>query len=141
MSNQAIETVKAMMKASNLEDYKKVASFFAEDCVYEDVPAGKSCHGKEEVIAMGKEVHTMFPDHEWEWKSSFGDSDHVATEAVWSGTFTQGNFLGLSPTGKKTTFRTVSVTELQDGKIKRNTDYYDLLGMFQQLGIPFQPAN
>ena len=134
MAIDAVKIMKDMMEAGNSQNYEKVASFFTNDCVYEDVPSGKVCHGIKEFINFGKMVHIDFPDHKWELTSAFSDGHRIASESVWSGTFTHSDDPKRPATGKHVTLRCVSITEIRNGKICRNSDYYDGLSMLQQLG-------
>jgi steroid delta-isomerase-like uncharacterized protein len=134
MATDAIKIMKGMMEASNSQNYEKVASFFTDDCVYEDVPSGKVAHGIKEFINFGKMVHIDFPDHKWELTSAFSDGYRIASESVWSGTFSHSNDPKRPATGKYASIRVVSITEVRNGKIYRNRDYYDGLSFSQQLG-------
>lgn len=134
MAIDAVEIMKDLMKAASSQDYEKFASLFTDDCVYEDIPSGGVWHGMKEFTDFAKLLHIDFPDHKWEFKSSFSDGHRIATEAVWSGTFSHSSNPERPATGKHVAMRTVSITELRNGKICRNTDYYDGLSMMQQLG-------
>jgi predicted ester cyclase len=86
----AIDTVKIiedMIAAMNSWDLDKVASYFIDDCLCEDVPSGKVCHGIKEYIDLAKMVREEFPDRSLELKSAFSDGHKIASESVWSGTF------------------------------------------------------
>jgi len=131
----AIKIMKDMMEAGNSQDYEKFASFFTDDCVYEDVPNGKVWHGMKEFIPFAKLLHAAGPDHKWELKSAFSDGNKIASETVWSVTFTHSSDPERPATGKHVSIRGVSITELRNGKICRNSDYYDALSLRQQLGL------
>jgi steroid delta-isomerase-like uncharacterized protein len=117
----AVNVIKGMIAASNSQNYEKLASFFMDDFMYEDLPLGKTCHSKKELIAFFSSSHANAPDHKWELKSSFNDGQRIATEWVWSGTPKE-----RPASGKHVSFRGVSITELHNGKISRNTDYYNI---------------
>ena len=135
MVADAVKIMKGMMAALNSQNYEKAASFFTDDLVYEDVASGMVFHGVKEFIDFAKLVRVEFPDREWELKSAFSDGHKIATESVWSGTFTHSVFNPERPaTGKHVSIRCVSITELRNGKICRNSDYYDGLSFWQQLG-------
>ncbi len=134
MATDAVKIMKDMMEAGNSQNYEKVASFFTDDCVYEDVPSGKVAHGIKEFIDMAKMVHVDFPDHKWELTSAFSDGRRIASESIWSGTFTHSNDPKRPATGKYASIRCVSITEIRNGKIYRYRDYYDGLSLAQQLG-------
>lgn len=134
MATDTIIIMKDMMAALNSQDFEKAASFFTDDCVYEDVLAGKVCHGAKEFIDMARLVRKHFPDRKWELTSAFSDGRRIASESVWRGTFTHSNDPKRPATGKHASVRIASITEIRNGKIYRQRDYYDGLSLSQQLG-------
>ncbi|OGO07390.1 MAG: hypothetical protein A2Y92_05465 [Chloroflexi bacterium RBG_13_57_8] len=135
MAVKAVEIFKNFVQAWNSEDYEKFASFFKDDLVYEDVPSGRVCNNIKELITFSKSLHVDFPDHKWEIISTFSDGNKIASETIWSGTFTHSTDPKVAVTGKHASARGVSITEILNGKIYRNRDYYDGLSLQQQLGM------
>jgi steroid delta-isomerase-like uncharacterized protein len=133
MATDVIKIMKGMMAALDSQDFEKAASFFTDDLVYEDIPAGKVCHSVKEFIDMAKMVRRAFPDRKWELTSAFSDGRRIASESIWSGTFTHSDDPKRPATGKYASIRCVSITEIRNGKIYRNRDYYDGLSLSQQL--------
>jgi steroid delta-isomerase-like uncharacterized protein len=131
----AIIVWKGFVAALETQDFEKTASFFTDDCVYEDIPMGAVCHGVKEFIDIARMVRRTFPDRSWKITSIFSDGNKIATEAVWSGTNTHSDDPARPPTGKHVSVRTVSITDLRDGKIWKNSDYYDGLSVQKQLGL------
>ena len=121
-------------RALSSGDLDKAMSFFTDDCVYEDIALGTVKHGKEEVKAFLKIVLNAFPDYRLEIVSSIISGDLAAIEWVMTGTHT-GPIFNVQVTGKSILIRGTSITELQDGKIRRNSDYYNLMTLLQQLGV------
>ncbi len=115
-------------------DADKIASFFTDDCVYEDLAAGIVNRGKKELKDFIKATFIWSPDLKFELKSSFGAGDQVASEWVMSGTHA-GEFGGMPPTGKTFSLRGASILELREGKIYRNSDYYNAASFLQQVGL------
>ncbi len=132
-ADDAIKVMKGMMAALESQDFEKAATFFTDDCEYEDIPLGKVCHGVKEYIEVAKMVRRSFPDRSWKSTSAFSDGNKVATESIWSGTFKHSDDPNRPATGKHVSLRIVSITEIRNGKIHRNRDYYDGLSMTQQL--------
>ena len=122
------------LAAWNSHDVEKIASFFTDDCVYEDVAVGAVNRGKEQVKAFVSGTFTAFPDFKLERTSSFVAGDWRGAEWIMSGTQT-GDIPGLPATGKSFSIRGASITELQEGKIRRNSDYWNLASWLQQLGL------
>ena len=114
-------------------DTEAVVSFFVEDCVYEDVALGALNRGKSEVRAFVQATLAAIPDFTIETKSVFATVDRLASEWTMTGTQT-GDFPGLPATGKRFSVPVASIMEFQDGKIRRNTDYWNLASFLQQVG-------
>jgi len=127
-------------EAWNSHDTEKTVSFFTDDCVYEELGIGVVKRGKEELRAFINGFFTAFPDTNFELTSSFISGNWYCGEWVWTGTH-KGNMAGLPATGKRFSIRGVSVGELKEGKIKRNSDYYNKMDLLQQLGIKLVPAS
>ncbi len=47
----------------------------------------------------------------------------------------KGDFPGMPATGKRFSIRGVTIIELQGGKIRRNSDYWDAASMMKQVGL------
>ena len=71
---------------------------------------------------------------EFTLKSFFSAGGRTATEWVMTGTHS-GELPGIPATGKSFSVRGVSIADLREGKISRNTDYYNLVSFLQQVGL------
>jgi steroid delta-isomerase-like uncharacterized protein len=123
---------KDLTAAWNSHDVEKILSFYTEDVVYEDVAMAKINHGKDELRAFIKEFFAFAPDFKLELKSIIVSGDRFCIEGIFGGTF--------QPTGKSFSIRGATVGELRDGKIKRNSDYYDGSSLMGQSGVQSQTA-
>src|SRR5215469_10167749 len=103
-------------------------SLFTEDCVYEDVAAGRLSNGKAELRAFYEMGFTAIPDHRMDLKSRFATDDRALLEWVVSGT------LNMPVKQNAISFRGVSVMELRGELIYRNTDYWDRSTVLKQTG-------
>lgn len=115
-------------------DTDKFLALFTDDCIYEDVTFGVVNHGKEELRAFAHGVFTDVPDFKMELTARFVAGPSAGMEWVMSGTH-QGNFPGMPATGKRFSIRGVTIIELQGGKIRRNSDYWDAATMMRQVGL------
>jgi len=123
------------ISAWNSHDTEKIAEFFAEDGIHEDVAVGSVFHGKTELKAGLAPLFAACPDFKLELKTLFVAGDWVGQEWVMSGTQTGDlNILGIPAAGRRFSVRGASITRLRDGKIARNTDYWNMESMRQQLG-------
>lgn len=98
-------------------DVERLLPLFTDDVAYEDVALGIVCRGKDEFRAFAQRYFAATPQHVFRYESAVADASHVAAEAL------SGNL------------RYVSVMELEDGKIKRSSDYWDLAGAARRLGV------
>lgn len=120
-------------------DAEKLATFFTDDLVYEDVPMNVMQRGKEEFKASWTVFFDACPDFKIELKTVVVSGDRGASEWTMSGKPVK-DLPGLPATGKGFSIRGASIFELQGGKIKRNADYWDLVSMLQQVGLmPMTP--
>jgi len=97
-------------------DLDKTVSFYADDIISEDPAYQYRFTGRGEVKSMYVSVYAL-PDVKFEYTSSFvsGDGQWAAAEWIWSGT--KG--------GESYSIPGVSILEIRDGKIVRETIYYD----------------
>jgi steroid delta-isomerase-like uncharacterized protein len=116
-------------------DTAKVLALFTDDCVYEDVTLGVVNHGKEELGAFTDGTFAATPDFKIELTARLVAGNWAAMEWVMSGTH-KGDFPGLPATGKRfSSLRGATIVELQGGKIRRNSDYWDAATFMRQVGL------
>jgi steroid delta-isomerase-like uncharacterized protein len=119
------------------QDADKVLALFTDDCVYEDVTMGMVNHGKTELRSFANTFFGAFPDLKIELHSRFVCGTLGSAEWTLSGTH-RGDAPGLPATNKHASVRGASVFELQGDKIKRCSDYWDMVTLLKQLG--FMPS-
>jgi len=124
----------------NSHDVERITSFLADEFLYEDVPAGVAHRNKDEFKASWRDFFAACPDFRVEWKTLFVAGDWAAAESVMTATHT-GDFPMLPATGKSVSVRAASIIEMQGDKIKRNTNYFNMASLMQQLGVmPEMPS-
>jgi len=74
-----------------------------------------------------------FPDMKVRVERWIVDRDLVVTEEVMEGKH-DGDFAGLSPTGRRVQLRMCHVTRVVDGRIVERVAYHDTAGILRQLG-------
>jgi steroid delta-isomerase-like uncharacterized protein len=106
------------------------------DDVVEDFVALGEFKGKDKVGAFFSELFSAAPDMQFTINRIVGGDDRIAV-GEWSlnGTFNGGPFQGLEPTGRHVELRGVDVMEFDEGRLRRNTIYYDGLGFARQVGM------
>ena len=113
---------------------EELLTLFTDDCVYEDVTFGVVNRGKKELRAFADGVFAGVPDFKIEVTAQFASSTWASMEWVMSGTH-KGDFPGMPGTGKRFSTRGVTVLELDAGKIRRNSDYWDAASVMRQVGL------
>jgi steroid delta-isomerase-like uncharacterized protein len=115
-------------------DMDQVLPLYTDDCTYEDVTLGAVNHGKEELRSFGQFFFSGFPDVTFEMTSGFVAGNWAGGEWIMKGTHT-GDLPGLPAAGKRVSVRGSSIIELEDGKIRRCSDYWDMATLLRQLGL------
>jgi steroid delta-isomerase-like uncharacterized protein len=120
--------------AWSLHDVDRLLALCSDDCVYEDVTMGAVSRGKAEVKSFASAVFAAFPDFEIRLMSGFTAGNWAGAEWTMSGTH-KGDLPGLPASGKSFTVRGATICELKAGKIKRNSDYWDMAAFLKQTGL------
>lgn len=115
-------------------DIERVVSLCTDDCIYEDVPMRVVNRGKEELRAFGRQVFDAFPDVKIELTSQFAARDWALLEWVMSGTH-KGDLPGMPATDAAFAIRGATAVELKNGRINRNSDYWDIATLLAQIGL------
>lgn len=117
-------------------DVERLLPLFTDDVRYEDVPFGVVNQGKSALRDFAVGAFGAFPGMSFEIKSRFvtGDGKWGAVEWVWRGRQTK-DFPGLPATNTPFQMRGSTVVEFRDGKISRNSDYWDLTTYMKQVGL------
>jgi steroid delta-isomerase-like uncharacterized protein len=119
----------------NSHDVDKIASFYTEDCIKEDVAVETSTRGKKEMKALLHRVFAAFPDLNVKLTSCFHSDEWAASEWIMSGTYTN-QFPGMPPpTGRSFSVRGSTIMKLHNGKISRVSDYWNFLSYLRQTGL------
>lgn len=128
--DKTTDLVQKQFAAWNAHDANKVASFYTDDVVYEDVAFGLKAHGHAEMLKLAADFFAAVPDLKLEVVSNTSMENRGSVEWVFGGTD-----VGLYKTGKKFSVRGASVYDLRGGKFSSNRDYYDSASIMRQVGI------
>ena len=136
-ADEASDVVAAYVAAWNAHDSAKAAGYLAEDVTYYDASVGTPVSGREAAkTGVIDNFLTAAPDAAWKVKGApVSDGSHVAFEWEFSGTNTGPWGDGTAATGKPFAFSGASMFTVTDGKIAAQSDYYDALGLYKQLGL------
>ena len=122
------------LEAWDSHDGERIASFMTPDATYTDVALGETHTGRQDIAGwINSMVDHLSTDYRFEPGFVVATDRAYALEWVMKGTNDRGE--QLPATGKPFAIRGVSVGELEDGKIKRNTDYWSLGEFLMQVGL------
>ncbi len=133
------ETTQQLFDAWNNRDWDTIRSALHPEGIYTG-PDGQQARGIEDCLTAGWKDHAAgFPDGRLELKTFYADGDVVVTEFTLRGTH-KGTWAGIAPTDKMVEADVCNVMEFRDGKVFRERDYLDVLGIFVQLGVVQVPS-
>ncbi len=137
VAQDARTVVEEYLAAWNAHDSAAAASHFAEDVTYYDASVGKPIVGAEAAkTGVIDNFLTAAPDAVWTMKGApVVEGERVAFEWEFSGTNTGPWGDGTAATGKSFAFTGASIFTVLDGRITAQSDYYDALGFYTQLGL------
>jgi steroid delta-isomerase-like uncharacterized protein len=98
------------------------------------VTFGAVNHGRDELRAFAELVFAGFPDVAFEMTSGFVADGWGGGEWIMTGTHA-GDLPDLPATRKSISVRGSTIIELDDGKVSRVADYWDLATLLRQIGL------
>lgn len=123
-----------LITAWNEHDARRVAAFFSEDYVGEDVGVHGQMHGPRDVRRYVIYNQLGFPDLHFEVHDTIAQGDKVAL--VWTVTGThKGRVMNIPPTGAHVQAQGVSVLTYRDGLIVHSLRVWDVAGMLRHIGL------
>ena len=75
-----------------------------------------------------------FPDFHVAIEDMVAEGDKVWVRVTFTGTHT-GEYLGFAPTGKKISYKSVTIKRVVDGKMVEGWTVNDMLDFYKQLGV------
>jgi steroid delta-isomerase-like uncharacterized protein len=123
--------VDAYVHAWNARDTLALDTILAPDGIHEDIALNFRRKGAKEVAAFMRQAISAEPDFKWTVTNGIEDGKYVALEWTWTSTYTGPDPAGKQVKGRRISGRGASFAEVENGKIKRFTDYYDLASYFR----------
>jgi len=125
------EVVDAYVRAWNQRDTIALDTLLAADAIHEDVAQNFRGTGPKAIITFMRGVAAAEPDYKWAVTNALEDGKYVALEWTWTGTYSGPDPTGKRVTNKRISGRGMSFADVDNGKIKRFTDYYDMASYFR----------
>jgi len=126
--------VRELERVWNSQDREGISALFAAGAVFRDMAFGVQKDGLAEIRELMYGTWRGIPDLNTEVTRLIPHGDWVASEWTLTGTHT-GDFPSLPATGRSFSIKGVSITQVQDGKIVSQRDYYDRASFLEQLGV------
>jgi len=129
-----LEVASALYDALRKKDVDAVSHIDADDAVGDVVAIGEF-RGKRAIRQFLDEMFQAFPDLALQVDSIVGDDSVAMVQWRATATFSGGRFQGIEPTGQRIEMRGVDVVTVDEGRVVRDTMYYDGVGLARQIGM------
>ena len=132
-----IESAKAATIAYNEKNWSKVNEVFTADGVYDEKGTHRRLQGGSQIIEAWQGWATAFPDSKATFVRELVSGDTAVIEVVWKGTHTgplQMPSGAIPASNKPIELPACQVIEVQGGKVKTFTHYFDMLTLLTQIG-------
>jgi steroid delta-isomerase-like uncharacterized protein len=121
----------AYVRAWNKHDFAALDTILAPGALHEDIAQNVHATGIAAIKDFMRQDIAAEPDLNWRMTNTIEDGRFVAFEWTWTSTYTGPDATGKSVSKKKISGRGASFVEIEGGRIKRFTDYYDLGSFFR----------
>jgi steroid delta-isomerase-like uncharacterized protein len=132
--------LEAYVSAWNRHDFAAFDTLLAADAIHEDIAAGFHGQGPAQIKEFMRGMIKEQSDLNWRLTTIVEAGQVVAAEWTWTSTYT-----GDTPSGpvvaKRVAARGASVAVIENGRIKRFTDYYDIASAFREVPVGSAASN
>ena len=132
-----IEIAKAAVTAYNEKDWNKGKDILAADAVYDEKGTHRRIQGAGEIIEAWQGWAKAFPDSKATFVREFASGDTAVLELVWKGVHTgplQTPTGTIPPSNKPIEMPACQVVQVEGGKVKSASHYFDMLTLLTQIG-------
>jgi steroid delta-isomerase-like uncharacterized protein len=124
---------RAMEELWTKGDLTVIDQLYSDDCIFHDLGSPEDIHGRDGLKQYARMYRTACPDLQCTVEEIMAEGDKVALRWVSRGTH-KGDLAGISPTGKKVTFRGIQLQRISNGKIEEEWAGFNTLGALQEIG-------
>ncbi|MDQ5852831.1 MAG: ester cyclase [Chloroflexota bacterium] len=133
MADELAGLMADLLDAWNSHDIERVASFYAPDYVGVDIGQARPQYGPAERCRVLASYVRAFPDLHFTGETIIEDN-RIALVWTMRGTH-RGSLMRIPPTGRTIEVRGVSLLTVEDGKVKRGLNIWDMAGLLRGLGL------
>jgi steroid delta-isomerase-like uncharacterized protein len=132
-----VEIAKAAVTAYNEKDWSKSKDSLAGEAVYDEKATHRRIQGVGPIIEAWQGWASAFPDSKATFVREFASGDTAVIELVWKGIHTgplQTPSGTIPPSNKPIEMPACQVVQVEGGKVKSISHYFDMLTMLTQIG-------
>ena len=129
VDNEAV--VDAYVRAWNAHDSLAFDTLLTADAVHEDLAQNFRGKNPKEIRGFMTDLISVEPDFKWTITNRIEEGNFVAIEWTWAATYTGPDPAGKNVTRRRISGRGGSYAEVDNGKIRRFSDYYDQASFFR----------
>lgn len=134
-TGRAREVALAAVEAVQRHDLDQIVAMAHRDDYVDDFVAIGEFRGIDAVRGFFGELFAAMPDFEMTVERIVADESSAAVKWRAQATFSSAPFQGIQPTGRTVKLRGVDFFEVEDGRIRRNTVFYDGASFARQIGM------
>jgi steroid delta-isomerase-like uncharacterized protein len=112
---------------------------FTQDFVSHDPSSPEEIRGPEGFKQNVAAIRAAFPDFRMEIVDQVAEAEKVVTRYVTTCTH-KGELAGIPPTGNRVEVAGMGIDYFRGGKICESWEYYDVMGLMQQMGVATIPG-
>jgi steroid delta-isomerase-like uncharacterized protein len=131
--------LEAYVSAWNQHDSLALDTLMASDAVHTDIAQNFQGRGPAQTREFMRGMISAEPDFQWRLTNVIESGSMVAAEWTWTSTHTGPSPIG-PVTGRRISGRGASMAEIENGRIKRFADYYDMASFFRETPAPTDTA-
>jgi steroid delta-isomerase-like uncharacterized protein len=128
------EVARGCFDALNARDWQLFDELYAEEAIEDMVPIG-IFRGRAEIHDFFRGLFAASPDYTFVVDRVVTEDRFAAVQWRASGTFSGEAFQGIEATGRHIEARGMDMMEIEDGRLVRNTVYYDGAAFARQVGM------
>jgi steroid delta-isomerase-like uncharacterized protein len=129
-----LKVARAIFDAIGKKDLDALSEFHTDQTIDDFVAIGE-IRSKQAIRKFFAELFGAFPDFEMTVDRIVADRSTAAVQWHATGTFSGGKYQGIEPTGKRVETRGADFMEITDGRVVRDTIYYDGASFARQIGM------
>ncbi len=138
VEEQNKELARKMMEAWGKGDFVSYKELLAPDFVFYFPSNSPNPMSPDELIEFAKMYRKAIADISWNMEELIASEDKVIIRFIEKGTHV-GEFMGIPATGNKYETSGIGIIRIENGKIVEMREEFDMLGLYQQLGMELKP--